>query len=215
MKSEIETIRNLRNGLEDLMAVFKRNSPKFDRTVVSIQELLDDNPALGEGPLQPKQENLEKQIKRLRDALGIIVRNVKAGVVFSSWCGKFAEEVLDNKWMPICPKCGSPLYDRIETPASDHPELTTTWKACTVCDWRENDERPIPSNADPTSGPVPEKTAAMVEGLENKNCVECNKLLHRKVCDKFDDGGDARNWYCVKCGHSYVCHEEGKEHHEY
>jgi len=42
-----------------------------------------------------------------------------------------------------CPDCGSPTFNRKETPASDHPELTVTWKECRVCDWK-GDEQPIP-----------------------------------------------------------------------
>lgn len=36
----------------------------------------------------------DEEIKRLRDALGVIARNVDADAVHFSWCSKYAKEVL-------------------------------------------------------------------------------------------------------------------------
>ncbi len=39
---------------------------------------------------------LEDEVKRLRDALGVIARNVDAGAVHISWCSDYAKRVLAN-----------------------------------------------------------------------------------------------------------------------
>ena len=39
----------------------------------------------------------DNEIKRLKEALGVIVRNVKGGAVTSIWCGEFAEKALEGK----------------------------------------------------------------------------------------------------------------------
>ena len=36
------------------------------------------------------------EIKRLRDALGVIARNVDAGAVHISWCSDYAKRILAN-----------------------------------------------------------------------------------------------------------------------
>ena len=43
------------------------------------------------------------EIKRLRDALGVIARNVDAGAVHVSWCSDYAKRVLANKEVRVLP----------------------------------------------------------------------------------------------------------------
>lgn len=39
----------------------------------------------------------DNEIRRLKEALGVIVRNVRGGAVTSIWCGEFAEKTLEGK----------------------------------------------------------------------------------------------------------------------
>ena len=39
---------------------------------------------------------MEVEIKRLRDALGVIARNVDAGSVHIYWCSDYAKRILAN-----------------------------------------------------------------------------------------------------------------------
>jgi hypothetical protein len=41
--------------------------------------------------------DLVAEVRRLRDALGVIARNVDAGAVHISWCSDYARRVLGNK----------------------------------------------------------------------------------------------------------------------
>jgi len=49
-----------------------------------------------------------------------------------------------------CPLCGSVCFDDVHTPATDHPELTTTRKQCSKCEWF-GEESPIAPHPRPTN----------------------------------------------------------------
>jgi len=79
-------------------------------------------------------------------------------------------------------------------------------------------QQPIPAKVDPMSGPIPVKTLAIIEGLEDqklskvdgKSACVCQIGHSATVCKSFISSGNLYPAYC-ECGHHKSCHAQGEK----
>ena len=85
----------------------------------------------------------------------------------------------------VCPQCGAGCFADIHTPASDHPELTTSRLQCEQCDWY-GDERHVKVEQKPAEGE--QEWCGHNGSYTNDNQGRCHKCGKRvKWYSKWED----------------------------
>jgi hypothetical protein len=108
-----------------------------------------------------------------------------------------------------CENCGATCSGRVRI-VPKNKDVCFNWQ-------------PIPAKVDPMSGPIPVKTLAIIEGLEDqklskvdspnkvdgKSACVCQIGHSTTVCKSFISSGNLYPAYC-ECGHHKSCHAQEK-----